>query len=83
VRGFEFRQFTPDVYEALGASAKQVALQPLQSHSEDSSISIATGKRLALQTKSVALQLTNARKIRTRLAAPPQELEPNVLTPAS
>jgi hypothetical protein len=57
-----------------------------QGHSEASSSTVATCKRLALQTISVTLQLPKARMIRFRRSRSPplvaEELGPNVLRPA-
>jgi hypothetical protein len=60
-----------DAYRALGASAKHAVQHLAHLHSEASSTTPATSKRLALQTNSVAPQSTDAKMIGSRRAPPP------------
>jgi hypothetical protein len=79
-RRFKFCPFALDVNDSQGTSAKHVVRQIAKFHSKARSMTSAPYKRLALQTISITVQSTNARKILSRRPSfPPEELVPNFL----
>jgi hypothetical protein len=67
-RSFQFRPFAVDVFGAYGDGATAILHQLARKRSEHNSMTVGACKRLAFQSLSVALQIANARMLRSKKA---------------
>jgi hypothetical protein len=67
-RCFQFRPFGVDVVGAYEGGATAILQQLAPKRSEHTSITVGACKRLAFQSRSVALQTANSRMLRSRKA---------------